>query len=139
MQGHSHWWLTASKQGDTDVTSEDVTFTISCAPTITDHADVTDCPTPITISGTTPQGIDSITLFANNVQIGTDDTIVNGAWSVELNVPADITPGTYTFTATATTDGVESEISNSIEFTISCAPTITNHADVTDCTYTHYY
>ena len=78
---------TATTDGVESEISNSIEFTISCAPTITDHADVTDCTTPITISGTAPQGTDSITLFANNVQIGTDDTIVNGAWSVELNVP----------------------------------------------------
>ena len=125
---------TATTDGVISGNSNSIEFTISCAPTIDAHDDVTDCTTPITITGTAPEGIDSITLFAGATQVGTDDTIVNGVWSIELNAPADITPGTYTFTATATTDGVISGDSNSIEFTISCAPTIDAHDDVTDCT-----
>ncbi len=62
-----------------------------------------------------------------------------GIWSVTLTAPADITPGTYTFFATAVVDGVESGNSNSIEFTISCAPTVDAHADVTDLYNRHYY
>ena len=58
----------------------------------------------------------------------------NGVWTVTLTVPDDINPGEHTFTATAVNNGVESELSNAVTFTISCAPAIDAHGDVTDCT-----
>ena len=58
----------------------------------------------------------------------------NGVWTVTLTVPDNINPGEHTFTATAVNNGVESVASDQVTFTISCAPTIDAHDDVTDCT-----
>ncbi len=137
------FFATAVVDGVESGNSNSIEFTISCAPTVDAHADVTDCTTDITITGTAPEGTDSINLYAddgsNPAFIIATATPSGGIWSVTLTAPADITPGTYTFFATAVVDGVESGNSNSIEFTISCAPTVDAHADVTDCSNRHYY
>ena len=127
---------TASNQGETDVTSAEVTLIILCPPTIDAHDDVTDCTTPITISGTAAPGTDSINLYADGVQISGLNIVpdAQGVWSVDLTAPTDINVGQHTFTATSVENGVESELSNEVTFTISCAPTIDAHDDVTDCT-----
>src|SRR6188508_591077 len=117
--------------------SNEVTFTISCAPTIDAHDDDTDCTDGITITGTSTPGTESINLYADGTQV-TGLTITpdaqTGDWTVTLNVPDDINQGEHTFTATAVNNNVESELSNEVTFTISCAPTIDAHVDDTDCT-----
>ena len=57
-----------------------------------------------------------------------------GVWTVTLTVPTDIGPGLHEFTATAVNNNdVESVLSSSVSFTISCAPAIDAHGDDTDC------
>ena len=88
----------------------------------------------ITISGTSPEGTESINLYADGVLIPnlTIDLQQDGTWTVTLTVPTDIGPGLHEFTATAVNNGVESGLSNAVSFTISCAPTIDAHGDDTD-------
>ncbi|MFZ0315436.1 MAG: hypothetical protein WAL23_00690, partial [Nitrososphaeraceae archaeon] len=60
---------TASKQGKTDVTSDEVTLIINCPPAIDAHGDDTDCTDGITITGTSEPGTESINLYADGTQI----------------------------------------------------------------------
>ena len=67
--GEHTFTATAVNNGVESVASDPVTFTISCAPTIDAHDDVTDCTTGITITGTSDPGTESINLYANGIQI----------------------------------------------------------------------
>ena len=140
-QGEHTFTATAVNNGVESELSNEVTFTISCAPAIDAHGDDTDCTDGITITGTSEPGTESINLYADGTQI-TGLTITpdaQGVWTVTLTVPDNIDPGEHTFTATAVNNGVESELSNEVTFTISCAPAIDAHGDDTDCTDRHYY
>ena len=133
--GEHTFTATAVNNEVESVASDPVTFTISCAPAIDAHGDVTDCTEGITITGTSPPGTESINLYADGTQVNLPITPdENGVWTVTLTVPDDINPGEHTFTATAVNNEVESELSNAVTFTISCAPAIDAHGDVTDCT-----
>ena len=134
--GLHEFTATAVNNGVESGLSNAVSFTISCAPTIDAHGDDTDCTDGITISGTSPEGTESINLYADGVLIPnlTIDLQQDGTWTVTLTVPTDIGPGLHEFTATAVNNGVESGLSNAVSFTISCAPTIDAHGDDTDCT-----
>ena len=135
-QGEHTFTATAVNNGVESELSNEVTFTISCAPAIDAHGDDTDCTDGITITGTSEPGTESINLYADGTQI-TGLTITpeeEGAWTVTLTVPDNIDQGEHTFTATAVNNGVESELSNEVTFTISCAPAIDAHGDDTDCT-----
>ena len=133
--GLHEFTATAVNNGVESGLSNAVSFTISCAPTIDAHGDDTDCSDGITISGTSPEGTESINLYADGVLIPnlTIDLQQDGTWTVTLTVPTDIGPGLHEFTATAVNNGVESGLSNAVSFTISCAPTIDAHGDDTDC------
>ena len=135
-QGEHTFTATAVNNGVESELSNEVTFTISCAPAIDAHGDDTDCTDGITITGTSEPGTESINLYADGTQI-TGLTITpdaQGVWTVTLTVPDNIDQGEHTFTATAVNNGVESELSNEVTFTISCAPAIDAHGDDTDCT-----
>ena len=135
-QGEHTFTATAVNNGVESELSNEVTFTISCAPAIDAHGDDTDCTDGITITGTSEPGTESINLYADGTQI-TGLTITpeeDGTWTVTLTVPDNIDQGEHTFTATAVNNGVESELSNEVTFTISCAPAIDAHGDDTDCT-----
>ena len=135
-QGEHTFTATAVNNGVESELSNEVTFTISCAPAIDPHGDDTDCTDGITITGTSEPGTESINLYADGTQI-TGLTITpdaQGVWTVTLTVPDNINQGEHTFTATAVNNGVESELSNEVTFTISCAPAIDPHGDDTDCT-----
>ena len=135
-QGEHTFTATAVNNGVESELSNEVTFTISCAPAIDAHGDDTDCTDGITITGTSEPGTESINLYADGTQI-TGLTITpdaQGVWTVTLTVPDNINQGEHTFTATAVNNGVESELSNEVTFTISCAPAIDAHGDDTDCT-----
>ena len=83
------------------------------------------CSDGITISGTSPEGTESINLYADGVLIPnlTIDLQQDGTWTVTLTVPTDIGPGLHEFTATAVNNNdVESvSISSSIIYNILCA------------------
>ena len=91
-QGEHTFTATAVNNGVESVLSNEVTFTISCAPAIDAHGDDTDCTDGITITGTSEPGTESINLYADGTQI-TGLTITpdaQGVWTVTLTVPEDI-------------------------------------------------
>src|SRR6185436_2685975 len=136
-QGEHTFTATAVNNNVESGLSNEVTFTISCAPTIDAHDDDTDCTDGITITGTSTPGTESINLYADGTQVNLPITpdAQTGDWTVTLTVPDDINQGEHTFTATAVNNNVESGLSNEVTFTISCAPTITQPPiTIIDCT-----
>ena len=137
IQGNTTFTATAVNNGVESELSNAVTFTISCAPAIDAHGDDTDCTDGITITGTSPAGTESINLYADGTQIPGLTITPDARWCLDsyLDCPRLIlVQGNTTFTATAVNNGVESELSNAVTFTISCAPAIDAHGDDTDCT-----
>ena len=106
-------------------------------PTIDAHGDDTDCSDGITITGTSPEGTESINLYADGVLIPNltiDSYQQDGAWTVTLTVPTDIGPGLHEFTATAVNNGVESVVYQTryhLQYPVQ--PAIDAHGDDTDC------
>jgi len=145
--GQHAFTATAVNNGVESGLSNEVTFTISCAPTIIQPpSTITDCTINFAVSGTSPVGTESINLYKKDAQnqltlLGSDNNIdQNGDWSVVLD-PNDqnLGEGTFTLVAKAVINNVESAESNTVTLSINCPlvqPTITAPSTITDCVNT---